>query len=100
MISMARSSRRRGQTVTFSVSVDAHTKKLLREMAERSYGGNVSELVSQIAQQAARRDAAGELLALHGRPPMTDEECSAFEAEIAGRLAGRPASRRRRRRAA
>ena len=80
---MGKRSRRKGQTVTFSVSVDRETKRLLRAVANRSYRGNVSELITQIARQAARQEAAGELLRAHGRQPMTDTEVEAFEAEIA-----------------
>ena len=84
---MAKRAKRKGRTTTFSVSVDAKTKELLRRVAARSYGGNVSELITQIAQQAARQDAAAELLASHGRPPMTDAEAAIFEQEIAAEIA-------------
>jgi len=92
---MAKRLKRKGSTVTFSVSVDRPTKKLLREIAARSYGGNVSELITQVARQAARQQAAAELLALHGRPMTTTAEADAFEAEIA-RQVGKPRRRRRR----
>jgi thioesterase domain-containing protein len=97
---MAKRLKRKGRTVTFSISVDPATKKLLRDVAERSYQGNVSELITQIAEQAARQDAAAELLKLHGRPVMTDEECDEFEREVAAELAGRSSGRKRRHRAA
>ena len=83
---MAKRLKRKGSTVTFSVSVDRATKKLLRQIAARSYGGNVSELITQVAKQAARQRAAADLLRLHGRPMMTDAEADAFEAEVAARL--------------
>jgi len=83
---MTKRLKRQGETVTFSVSVDRDTKKLLRDVADRSYRGNVSELITQIAQQAARQAGAAELLKLHGRGSMTDEECKAFEKEIAAEL--------------
>lgn len=92
--------KRKGRTVTFSVSVDASTKKLLRDVADRSYRGNVSELITQIAEQAARQEAAAELLALHGRPSMTDQECEAFEREIAAEIAAQSPARKRKRRVA
>jgi hypothetical protein len=92
--------KRKGKTVTFSVSVDPRTKKLLRDVAERAYRGNVSELIAQIAEQAARQEAAARLLALHGRPSMSDEQCEAFERELAAELAERPSGRKKRRRAA
>ncbi len=97
MRAMAKRTKRRGQTTTFSVSVDLDTKRLLRDVADRSYGGNVSDLIAQIAHQAARQQSAAQLLASHGRTTMTDAECSAFEAEIAAELAKqRPTKRRRR----
>ena len=73
---------------------------MLRDVADRSYRGNVSELITPIAQQAARQDAAGQLLRSHGRSPMRDDECAAFEAEIAAELTRQPATRKKRRRAA
>ena len=97
---MARRLKRKGRTVTFSVSVDASTKKLLRDVADRAYRGNVSELITQIAEQAARQEAAAELLALHGRSRMTDEECEAFERELAAELAVQSPGKKRKRRVA
>lgn len=95
---MAKRLKRKGETVTFSVSVDQDTKDLLRDVADRAYRGNVSELITQIARQAGRQAAARELLALHGRPPMTDQECEAFEKEVAGELAAQHAPPKRKRR--
>jgi hypothetical protein len=92
---MAKRLRRKGETVTFSVSVDRETKKLLREVADRTYRGNVSDVITQIAHQAARQEAAGELLLSHGRRPMTDAECDAFEADVAAQ-AGPVAKKKRR----
>ncbi len=93
---MAKRLKRKGETVTFSVSVDRETKKLLRELADRAYRGNVSELITQIAKQAARQAAAGELLRLHGRRPMTDEEFEGFEKSIAAELTRSPPKKKRR----
>jgi hypothetical protein len=58
---MARRLKRKGRTVTFSVSDDPGTTKLLRDVADRAYRGSVSELITQIAEQAARQEAAGRL---------------------------------------
>lgn len=91
--------KRKGRTVTFSVSVDPRTKKLLRDVADRAYRGNVSELIAQIAEQAARQEAAARLLALHGRPSMSDAECEAFERDLAAELAA-PSGKKKRGRAA
>ena len=92
---MAASHKRKGRTVTFSVSVDRRTKKLLRDVADRAYRGNVSELITQMAEQAARQEAARTLLALHGRPSMSDAECEAFERELAAELAAATSKKKR-----
>lgn len=97
---MGKRSRRKGQTVTFSVSVDRETKRLLRAIADRSYRGNVSELITQIARQAARQEAAGELLRAHGRGPMTDAELAVFEGAVERELETRAVKPNRRRGAA
>jgi hypothetical protein len=97
---VTRKRKRKGKTVTFSVSVDPRTKKLLRDVADRAYRGNVSELIAQIAEQAARQEAALSLLVLHGRPSMSDAECEAFERELAAELSAQPSGKKRRRRAA
>jgi hypothetical protein len=94
---MAKRLKRKHAPVTFSVSVDPDTRALLRRIADEAYQGNVSALISEIAQQAARQAAARELLRLHGQRPMTDDEAATFQAEVDAELAGRPATRKRRR---
>ena len=97
---MAKRLKRKGETVTFSVSVDRSTKRLLREVADRAYQGNVSALITQIARQAARQEAAGELLESHARSPLSAEEAQELERSIAAELAGQSPPTRKRRRAA
>ena len=87
---------RAGKSATFSVSVDAETQRILRAEALRSYGGNVSALVTAIAKEAKRQSALDWLLRRSGAAPMTDAERDALLAEIDGK----PTPRRRRRRAA
>lgn len=87
---------RPGRTVTFSISVDEETQRVLRAEAKRSYGGNVSALVAAIAKEAKRQSALGWLLQRSGTPPMTKGERGAFLAEIDGA----PPAKKRRRRAA
>jgi hypothetical protein len=66
-VSMKRKKARRpGATETFSVSVDPRTKKALRALADREFGGNMSALITDFATDARRRLAAGELLAKQG----------------------------------
>lgn len=87
---------RAGKTVTFSISVDEETQRILKSEAERSYGGNVSALVSAIAKEAKRQAALDWLLQRARHAPMTDAERDALLAEIDGA----PNPRRRRGRAA
>jgi hypothetical protein len=91
---MRKAAKRQGDTITFSVSVDRETKKLLRETADRSYRGNVSELISEIAHQAARQASAAELLRLHGRRLWTETEAVLFESNVEASL--RVVTKRRR----
>ena len=85
--------KRAGKTATFSISVDPETRRILKEEAIRSYGGNVSALVSAIAKEAKRQAALDWLL--HGSD-ITERQRSAFLAEVDGKRApkkkrGRPA---------
>jgi post-segregation antitoxin (ccd killing protein) len=64
--------------------------------AKRSYGGNVSALVSAIAKEAKRQAALDWLLQKSGATPMTDAERNALLAEVDGK----PTPKKRRGRAA
>jgi hypothetical protein len=74
--------RRPGATETFSVSVDPSTKKALRALADRDFGGNLSALVTDFAADARRRLAAGRYLERHGLKPPTRADVEAIEAEL------------------
>ncbi len=74
--------RRAGATETFSVSVDPETKRALRALAKREFGGNMSALVTNLAEEARRRMAAGEYLARHGIAKLTNEEADRLESEL------------------
>ena len=76
---------RSGKTATFSISVDEETQRILRLEAKRSYGGNVSALVSAIAKEAKRQAALDWLLQKSGATPMTDVERNALLAEVDGK---------------
>jgi hypothetical protein len=71
--------KRKGQKVTFSVSVSRDTKARLRKAADRGYGGNVSAVIEAIAIEADRQDALSWLL--HRSPRIDDEVFEAFMAE-------------------
>ena len=49
--------RRAGASETFSVSVDPETKRALRALANRDFGGNLSALITDLAEEARRRMA-------------------------------------------
>lgn len=83
--------RRRGPVETFSVSVDASTKRILKAHAERLFDGNMSAMISAFAREAERRDALAWLLRDSGGSTLTDE----LRAEILGELRASPKKRRR-----
>jgi hypothetical protein len=74
--------RRAGATETFSVSVDPETKRALRALADSAFGGNLSALVTDMAEEARRRMAAGAYLRRHGITEPTSIEADALQAEI------------------
>jgi hypothetical protein len=86
--------RRSGATETFSVSVAPQTKRALRALADREFGGNLSALVTDFAQQAQRRMAAGAYLARNSLAKLTRAELAELEQEIALEIAA--ASRHKR----
>ncbi len=88
---MIKKQRRAGATETFSVSVDPETKAALRALAESEFGGNMSALVTDLAEEARRRKAAGDYLQRHGIPKLTKRGAEDLQAEIAAEIA---ASRR------
>ena len=93
----AKKSRRAGTTETFSVSVDAETKRALRALADKEFGGNLSALVTDFAEDARRRLAAGAYLRRHRIPKLGAGEASRIQAEIDREVAS---ARKRRKRPA
>lgn len=94
-VSMKTKSRRTGATQTFSVSVDPETKRALRALADKEFGGNLSALVTDLAEEARRRLAAGAYLRRNRIPDVSSVEADAIQAEIDREV--RAARRRRRR---
>jgi post-segregation antitoxin (ccd killing protein) len=74
--------KRPGKTVTFSISVDRETERILKQEAARSFGGNVSALVAAIAKEARRQGALDWLL--EGES-VTPAERAEFLAEVEGK---------------
>jgi len=89
--------RRSGATETFSVSVDPATKRALRKLADKQYGGNLSALVTDLAEEARRRLSAGAYLERQSIPGLAGEELSALEEDIAAEVAAVRRPRRGRR---
>lgn len=81
-ISSMKRQRRAGATETFSVSVDPETKNALRALADSAYGGNLSALVTELAEDARRRLAAGAFLKRNKLRGATAEEAASIEAEL------------------
>jgi hypothetical protein len=94
MFSMKRPKQRRaGATATFSVSVDPETKKALRRLADADYAGNLSALVTDLAEEARRRMSAGAYLRRRAIRPLDRAGVVAMEANIEREVA---VARRRR----
>jgi hypothetical protein len=83
----AKKSRRSGATETFSVSVDPETKEALRALADSEFGGNMSALVTDFAEEARRRKAAADYLRRHGIAKLTKRGAEELQAELAAELA-------------
>jgi hypothetical protein len=94
---MKRKTRRAGATETFSVSVDPETKRALRALADHDFDGNLSALVTDLAEEARRRMAAGAYLRRHGISAPTSVEADVIEAEIVQEAAAWKKRRRKRR---
>lgn len=98
-VSMKKKQRRTGATETFSVSVDPETKRALRALADSAFGGNLSALVTDLAEEARRRMAAGKYLRRHGVADVTAKEGDAIAAQIDREISA-PRKPRAKRRAA
>jgi hypothetical protein len=80
--------RRAGATETFSISVDPETKEALRALADSAYGGNLSALVTDLAEDARRRMAAGAFLKRNKLGEPTADEARTIEMELEREIAG------------
>jgi len=79
------------------VSVDPKTKQALRSLADAEYGGNLSALVTDLAEEARRRTSAGAYLKRHALPALGATEIAAVEAELEREIKAQKRPRRRRR---
>lgn len=78
---------RYGKTRTLSISVDPLTEKILKEEADRNFGGNVSKLVAAIAHEARRKAAVDRIAEWSGYEQLSSSERDAIEAGIQRELA-------------
>jgi len=83
---------RSGAKVKLSVSVDPVTKRALRKLADKQYGGNLSALITDLANEARRRLSAGAYLERRSIPGFSGNELTELEGKIAAEVAavGRP----------
>ena len=70
---------------TFSVSVDAETKRILKRHANRLFGGNMSALISAFGREAEKREALEWLIRDAGGSRLTDELRAEIDAELRGK---------------
>ena len=82
---------RRGPIETFSVAVDASTKKVLKAHADRLFDGNMSAMISAFGREAEKRDAMHWLIQDAGGSVLTAE----LRAELASEFHGLKKRRRR-----
>jgi hypothetical protein len=93
---MKRKPRRAGATETFSISVDPETKRALRALADRDFDGNLSALVTDLAEEARRRMAAAAYLRRHRIAELTKPEADLIQADIDREITALKRRRRKR----
>lgn len=76
--------KRTGRTKNVSVSLDGDVLKMLRARADSTHAGNLSAAIAEAAEVLHRQAARDAVLAElnRGRPPITDEEAAAVDAEL------------------
>lgn len=74
--------RKKGPVETFSVSVDAKTKGILKAHADRLFDGNMSAMISAFGREAEKRDAMHWLIEDSGGSALTDELREELAAEF------------------
>ena len=78
--------KRPGTTEKVSVSLQSDLLKTLRRRAKRLYAGNLSAVLTEVAEAAARLEAQDDLIKHFGWGPLSDAERAAVEAEWYGTL--------------
>jgi len=75
---------RAGTTEKVSVSLQSDLLRTLRRRAKRLYAGNLSAVLSEAAEAAARLEAQDELIKHFGWAPLSDRERAEIDAEWYG----------------
>ncbi len=76
--------KRAGATEKVSVSLQSDLLKTLRRRAKRLYAGNLSAVITEVAEATARLEAQDELIRHFGWAPLSDRERAEIEAEWYG----------------
>lgn len=74
--------KRPGGTVHLSISLPSEEAKILKRRAKRSYGGNVSRVISDAIRYVAYEEGRDALIAsFAGKGALTPEEAARLDAE-------------------
>ena len=73
--------KRAGTTEKVSVSLQGDLLKTLRRRAKRLYAGNLSAVLTEVAEAAARLEAQDDLIEHFGWGPLSDRERAEIDAE-------------------
>ena len=73
--------KRAGNTEKVSVSFQKGLLKILRQRAKRLYSGNLSAVLTEVAEAAARLEAQDDLIKHFGWGPLSDGERAEIDAE-------------------
>jgi hypothetical protein len=73
--------KRSGTTEKVSVSLQRELLKTLKRRAKRLYAGNLSAVLTEVAEAAARLEAQDDLIRHFGWGPLSDAERAEIDAE-------------------
>lgn len=73
--------KRAGTTEKVSVSLQRDLLKTLKRRAKRLYAGNLSAVLTEVAEAAARLEAQDDLISHFGWGPLSDAERAEIDSE-------------------
>jgi hypothetical protein len=73
--------KRAGTTEKVSVSLQRDLLRTLKRRAKRLYAGNLSAVLTEVAEAAARLEAQDDLISHFGWGPLSDAERAEIDAE-------------------